>query len=142
MKTLAALILAFLICACTTTPKNKFGSYLNQDSENHLVASIAADTAIRLSSNFLPSQTKFYFNHTNDDFFGSVLTEQLRELGFAVAEFNVDSGKDGERLAYIIDKYDETKVLIRIYAGNTTYSRLYAIEQNIAQPFGAWSKME
>tara|TARA_Y100001934_G_scaffold164329_1_gene195693 strand:- start:268 stop:696 length:429 start_codon:yes stop_codon:yes gene_type:complete len=142
MKTLATFAFAFLLCACTTTPNNQFGNYVNQDSENHLVASIAADTAIRLSSNFLPSKTKFYFNHANNDFFGSVLTEQLRELGFAVAEFNVDSGKDGERLAYILDKYDDSKVLIRVYAGSTTYSRLYAIEQNIAQPYGAWSKME
>lgn len=143
MRMLYLLLSTILLSACSSTPKNEFGTYIIPDYQSETIVSVlAADAADQIEELYVPAQTKFFFVHQTNDQFGLEIKEQLRVMGYAISEYDVSSSGDGERVAYIVDHYSDTALLVRLYVGDNTLSRLYQLDQNMAFASGAWSRME
>jgi hypothetical protein len=143
MRFLLIIFGLLLFSGCSSTSVQNFGNYSAVVNTNQaLVSTIANDVVEQIQVGNPPSTTMFYFTHKVEDNFGITIQDKLRSMGYAIADHSVERVGKGKTLSYVIDNFDETTLLVRIYSGNKTFSRLYNVEQNMAVPAGAWSRME
>jgi hypothetical protein len=119
-----ALIFLFIFSGCVVN--SKFGYYqINEiialQDENAGV--IAADMERFIKKNFGPGETKFIFIPSQKTFLSTALETNLRNAGYAISSDPGD--RAGVKLAYLIDSFDETHIVVRLVAGDVQVNRLY-----------------
>ncbi len=147
MKLINIFLLAltsFVFAGCASTEKMTKGSYLTESNATILADSnIEDDVVIQLVKDFPPAKTKLNFTHSTLDGFGIALIKQLRDKGYAVAEFNPENNNvDGLDFSYIVDNILPNQLFLSVHIENASISRLYKIEQNQLQAVGYWTHKE
>lgn len=147
MKALLTCLLALLLSACAVSSHDYISS-------KPLADFAADDVTAKLEELYPPAKTTFKFNHFNADVFGSVLSEKLRQKGFAVIDFAEPPtnaiAPDGENevetetanvtaISYLVDSADVNIARVIITLENKTMSRAYVFDDrnnvSIAAPW-------
>lgn len=113
---------------------------------------IAGDVTSRLKKIYPPAQTTLSMQYAQSDQFGELLTNELRQAGYAVEAFlpnfivspDANTKKDtfpesatGHQLTYVLDQHEDIyRVLIRINDDELT--RAYLSQADKVIPAGEW----
>lgn len=149
---LALLLIGLTGCAFTT--KTQYG-YFSQNTNQANDKKIINDVVKKLVLLYPPASTRFDFQHTSADFFGTHLIESMRAKGYAVMEFRSKAksnaaieqyqAKPSLPLSYIVDQpegSDSYRVTL-IINRQQSLNRAYRVAPNgVIFPAGYWVRKE
>lgn len=101
---------------------------------------MALDTARAMRGVWPPQQTVFRAESASpQNPFLSVLLEQLRAEGYALAPAHSKSGSD---LRYVLDRLDDSHYRVSVRIEGHSIHRLYQVAQGQLAPASAWSRQD
>lgn len=141
-----------------------YGNFVDGTVTPTMHARLAQDTVTKLLDLYPPATTRLVFRHSATDAYGTVLTERLRQQGYALTEYRynptwytpaptradapvveqpeVREGT-GVPLRYVVDgPWDGRLYRVTVFVGLYTLSRVYSVEQQRMADAGAWAKGE
>lgn len=139
------LIFAVLLLTACASKQSPYGNFTNQNlAQKGVDNQLANDVIKQIQREYPAAGTKFNLIHTIEekDEFGKTLINDLRQKGFAIAEYNKSVEPDGHSFAYIIDYINGNNLVVTIKIDTSSISRMYEVDQHQAKAIGYWSHME
>ena len=129
-----------LVAGCSSN----YGNFIKPEYNlPWLNESLAAEFQELIISKSPPAWTQVTIKHESDDLFGMGITANLRQAGYAVAEYHPGQmSQGGMQLLYKIDHFGADMYLISVVLNDTSFSRVYSVNQATLAPQGRWTKLE
>lgn len=145
MRIFLIISLAFIILSgCASKPQ--YGNFVPQAVSTNINKLFVADTVKQLQLLYPPAKTRFNLGQSvpDTDIFGMTLIATLRDKGYAIQEFNPEqpSSTQGINFRYIVDIPSAAMPYlyrVTVIAGTNSLSRAYVVQNNTANPAGAWA---
>jgi len=139
MKNLITLIFVALLSACAS--QAQFGNFTKSNGQQREFSTVlATESVAQLHSSYAPASTTFSLIHPAKDEYGQQLIQQLRDKGFAVAEFG--TGSTGQPLSYVVDYVGDNAILVTLRVGQSVTARMFDTKNNRLTATGNWSRLE
>ena len=134
MKPMGVPIIALplLLCACA-----HYGNLAQAPAA--FDGQIAEDTAKAMGVVWPPQQTLLKLESGTQNPFLSVLADQLRVEGYALAPSRSKTGSD---LRYVLDRLDDSHYRVSVQIEGRSLHRLYQASHGQLTPASAWSRQD
>ncbi len=131
MKTTALITIVFMMAGCQGTP-SRYSELPNVDP--NVMAFIVNDASDQLQKKYPAANANFQFD-LKCGAFGHALEEKLRAQGYAV-------GDGGTPIRYSLDLYSANSPRLLLSIGDSQWTRLYNVENDVTKVGGAWAIWE
>ncbi|OCG28975.1 hypothetical protein A9G45_01275 [Gilliamella sp. HK2] len=140
MKKLLILIsfLGIFLSGCSGM---KYGNYTKISHDYNQV--FAENAYTQLSILYPPGTSRLKLSHEfNNDAFGIVLHEKLKNAGYAIYQSFNNEESEGISLAYVIDKTDQDTYRVILFIDGKPLTKCFLVKNGKAISLGFWTKQE